>query len=134
MATNGRDTIILSACFPSHVTTAAFASGSPARRADVGDGWQSSTGGRIFACRHCYQLTYPSQREADFQRSQRQADKIRERLGWADDPDLMEGIKPKGMHWRTYHRPVAELEDAEYRSTLGWANFISQKFGNLSDL
>ncbi|WP_159089301.1 hypothetical protein [Tateyamaria sp. Alg231-49] len=46
----------------------------------------------------------------------------------------MEGIKPKGMYWRTYHRLVDELEDAEYRSTLGWADFISQKFGNLSDL
>ncbi|MEP1201131.1 hypothetical protein [Tateyamaria sp.] len=44
MATNGRDTIILSAYFPSHVTTAAIASGSPARRADVGDGRQSSKG------------------------------------------------------------------------------------------
>ncbi len=91
-------------------------------------------GGRIFACRHCYQLAYPSQREADFQRGQRQADKIRGRLGWADDPDLMEGIKPKGMHWRTYQRLVEELQDAECRSNLGWANFISQKFGSLNNI
>ncbi|WP_171207841.1 MULTISPECIES: hypothetical protein [unclassified Ruegeria] len=85
-------------------------------------------GGRIFACRHCHQLAYSSQREADFQRVQRRADKIRERLGWADDLDQMEGIKPKGMHWRTYHRLVEEMDDAEYRSNIGWANFISQRF------
>lgn len=90
-------------------------------------------GGRIFACRHCYQLAYPSQREASFQRSERQADKLRERLGWADTPDLMEGIKPKGMHWRTYTRLVDELADMEYRSNHGWAHFISKKFGYLAD-
>ncbi|MEQ3729985.1 MAG: hypothetical protein ABNH38_21535 [Tateyamaria sp.] len=89
-------------------------------------------GGRIFACRHCYQLAYPCQREAGFQRGQRRADNIRERLGWAENPDIWEGIKPKGMHWRTYHRLLEELDDAEYRSNVGWANFISQKFGNLT--
>lgn len=90
--------------------------------------------GRKLACRHCYNLAYPSQREANFQRSERRADKIRERLGWADDPDLMEGIKPKGMHWRTYHRLVDELDCLDYRSGLDWASFITQKFGSLSDI
>lgn len=41
-------------------------------------------GGRIFACRHCYQLAYPSQLEAGFQRAQRGADTIRDRLDWVD--------------------------------------------------
>ena len=87
-------------------------------------------GGRIFACRHCHQLVYPSQREAGFQRSERRADKIRERLGWADDPDLMEGIKPKGMHWRTYNLLLGELDCLEHRSNIGWADYISQTFGS----
>mgnify|MGYP000471735892 CR=1 FL=1 len=90
--------------------------------------------GRIFACRHCYQLAYPSQREASFERSRRRADKIRERLGWADDPDLMEGIKPKGMHWQTYHRLVAELDEWDRKSDGGFASYISQRLGRLKPL
>ena len=78
--------------------------------------------GRIFACRHCYQLAYPSQREASFERYRRRADKIRERLGWAYDPDLMEGNKPKGMHWQTYHRLVAEMDEWDRKSDGGFAS------------
>ena len=62
-------------------------------------------GGGIFACRHCYQLAYPSQREVAYDRAARQADKIRERLGWEQgilNPKGWE--KPKGMHWRTFER------------------------------
>ncbi|NMM29166.1 MAG: hypothetical protein HHJ12_18295 [Glaciimonas sp.] len=61
-------------------------------------------GGGIFACRHCHRLAYPSQRETDDDRATRQADKIRERLGW--EPGILngEGGKPKGMRWRTFRR------------------------------
>lgn len=84
-------------------------------------------GGRIFACRDCHQLAYPSQREAAFQRSQRRADKIRERLGWAGDPDLMEGLKPKGMHWRTHYRLVNELNYWEAEADLGFTSYFLGK-------
>ncbi len=60
-------------------------------------------GGRIFACRHCYQLAYPCQREEAYDRAARRADKIRERLGW--EQGILNGKgyeKPKGMHWKTF--------------------------------
>ncbi|MGZ8907611.1 MAG: hypothetical protein ACXW1U_18040 [Methylobacter sp.] len=61
-------------------------------------------GGTIFACRHCYRLAYPSQRETPDDRAARRADKIRERLKW--EPGILNGNgrKPKGMHWCTYEK------------------------------
>jgi hypothetical protein len=61
-------------------------------------------GGAIFACRNCYRLAYPSQRENVGVRATRKADKIRDRLGW--EPGILngEGWKPKGMHWQTFER------------------------------
>ncbi len=62
-------------------------------------------GGSIFACRHCYRLAYPSQREVAYDRAARRADKIRERLGWEQGISNPKGWrKPKGMHWRTFAR------------------------------
>jgi hypothetical protein len=59
-------------------------------------------GGEVFACRHCYQLAYPSQREGMGDRAARKAEKIRERLDW--EPGILngEGLKPKGMHWKKF--------------------------------
>ncbi len=56
----------------------------------------------IYACRRCYDLAYQSQRESASDRAERQAAKIRRRLGW--DPGIFdaEGGKPKGMHWKTF--------------------------------
>lgn len=66
-------------------------------------------GGGIFACRHCYQLAYPSQREVDHDRLARRADKIRAKLGWRLGILNAPGWKkPKGMHWKTFERLVAE--------------------------
>ncbi len=66
-------------------------------------------GGAIFACRHCYQLAYPSQREKPGERAARRADRIRDKLDWPGG--ILEGGdwgKPKGMHWRTYERLCRE--------------------------
>ncbi len=67
-------------------------------------------GGGIFACRHCYQLAYDSQREGVTERRLRKADKIRARMGW--EHGILDGLgpKPRGMHWRTYERLCAEHE------------------------
>lgn len=67
-------------------------------------------GGSIFACRHCHQLTYECQREPDDDRAMRRADTIRERLGWQAGIANPTGSKPKGMHWRTFVRLMAEYD------------------------
>lgn len=61
-------------------------------------------GGRVFACRQCNRLAYRSQRETQDDRTIRQADTIRRRLGW--EPGILNGsgLKPKGMHWSTFER------------------------------
>ena len=65
-------------------------------------------GGSVYACRHCHKLNYACQREADYDRSGRRADKLRKRLNW--EPGFLNGtgVKPKGMHWKTFWRLQAE--------------------------
>ena len=64
--------------------------------------------GRMFQCRKCLELRYPSQREPRYDRLARRAEKIRERLGWT--PGILAGPdpKPKHMHWSTFWRLVRE--------------------------
>ncbi len=59
-------------------------------------------GGATFACRHCYKLAYPCQRENTGDRMIRRANRIRRRLGWKEDILNPNGDKPKGMHWQTF--------------------------------
>lgn len=82
-------------------------------------------GGAIFACRKCYQLAYPSQRETHNDRAARRADRIREKLGW--EPGILNGNgwKPKGMHWRTFERLTAEHDAFEQIALAG----IAQRLG-----
>lgn len=84
-------------------------------------------GGGIFACRHCYGLAYPSQRENTGDRAARKADRIRERLGW--EGGILNGAepwnKPKGMHWRTFERL-----NHQHDRHVEWAvHYIADKFG-----
>ncbi len=76
-------------------------------------------GGAVFACRRCYRLAYRCQRETPDDRAMRQADKIRQRLGW--DVGIMNppGGKPKGMHWRTFDKLVAEHDELVQCSLVG---------------
>lgn len=66
--------------------------------------------GSVFACRRCYRLTYPVQRESESDRAIRRAETIRSRLGWEAGIANPRGGKLKGMHWSTYFRLSADHE------------------------
>lgn len=91
-------------------------------------------GGEVFACRHCHQLAYPSQREAPDERAARRVDKIREKLDWF--PGLLEGKgeRPKGMHRKTYKRLVAEYDYLAAKSLTGVAARLNLSGESLDDL
>lgn len=77
--------------------------------------------GGIFACRHCLQLAYPSQREDAADLMARRAEKIRARLGWDAGILNSTGQKPKGMRWQTYwrlSRDQADLTDVALASMI----------------
>lgn len=59
---------------------------------------------KYFACRHCYRLTYQSQRQDQTDRLIRKGSQIREKLKWTPGITNPEGPKPKGMHWKTFRR------------------------------
>ena len=93
-------------------------------------------GSAIFACRHCYRLVYACQRENMDDRATRRADKIRDRLKW--EPGILNGhgIKPKGMHWRTYRRLTIE-HDAHVGISLNMMQqrmrMIEARLGGISE-
>ena len=60
--------------------------------------------GRYFACRQCGKLTYATQKENVGDRASTKANKLRKRLGWELGILNGDGLKPKGMHWKTYYR------------------------------
>jgi len=69
---------------------------------------------RGWRCRTCATLSYASQNERADYRAWRRRDKIRARLG--AEPGchtIWPWQKPKGMHWSTFERLVAEAECAD---------------------
>jgi hypothetical protein len=83
-------------------------------------------GGSVFACRHCQQLAYKSQRETPDSRAYRQANKLRARLGWVPGVIHGPGVKPKGMHWATFLRLHVQCNAATLEA-LGGANERANK-------
>jgi hypothetical protein len=69
--------------------------------------------GKYFLCRHCYDLSYQSQREDKKDRALRRARKISMRLGGS--ANVLEPLpeRPKGMHLDTYMRLFWEHHEAE---------------------
>lgn len=83
-------------------------------------------GGDIFACRQCYQLAYPSQRETRGDRAARKADRIREKLGW--EPGILNGRggKPKGMHWSTFEHLTSHHDQLVCTAIQAMESMLSQ--------
>jgi len=59
-----------------------------------------------FLCRKCNILTYASQNEDALSRMMRKSGKVRSQLEGLDSDGFIS--KPKGMHWKTFNRLVAE--------------------------
>ncbi len=66
------------------------------------------SGNDWYACRHCHQLAYRSQRETQEDLASRRANRVRDKLGWPRGILNPPGGKPKGMHWKTYFRLVSQ--------------------------
>jgi hypothetical protein len=80
-------------------------------------------GGGIFACRHCYQLAYESQREQDYQRALSKAQAIRRRMGGSTGMADDFPAKPKGMHWTTYYHLWNQHDNAD---GVSWRQFVER--------
>ena len=87
-------------------------------------------GGKVYACRHCHQLAYRTQREQAHDRAGSKADKLRDKLKWEAGILNGNGIKPKGMHWATFERLQAR-HDALVNQTMAG---MMARFGPLREL
>jgi hypothetical protein len=67
----------------------------------------------FLACRHCFDLAYPSEQESKWHRSLHKAQAIRNRLGGSGSLVDPFPNRPKGMHRRTYRRLYAKAAVAE---------------------
>jgi hypothetical protein len=79
-------------------------------------------GGTVYACRHCHQLAYRTQRETVGDRAGSRADKLRAQLGWEIGILNGTGDKPKWMHWETFDRLSARYDayiDQSLASAMG---------------
>ena len=88
--------------------------------------------GRYFLCRHCYDLTYQSQRENGMYRALHKAQAIRERLGGSANMTEPFPEKPKGMHWRTYERLWWQHHEVEMAQLVGmreWLDKLEKRVG-----
>lgn len=88
-------------------------------------------GGKYFACRHCYQLAFQSQRETPDDRANRRANKIRSKLEWEQGVFNPIGWKPKGMHWKTFIRLMNQYHAKSHQVWLGMAarmKIVDSKF------
>jgi hypothetical protein len=87
--------------------------------------------GDLFACRHCYGLTYQTQKENPRDRAISRVQKMRMRLGGS--PSLLEPFpeKPRWMHGRTYHRLRAEAIAADERSTALMVDDLRRRYPDL---
>ncbi len=81
----------------------------------------------VFACRHCYKLAYPCQRETALDRAIRRANRIRRQLGWEEGILNLPDGKPKGMHWQTFERLTHQHNMLLITSLDGMSQQLSQR-------
>ncbi len=90
--------------------------------------------GRLFACRLCKGLPYASQGETQDDRAARRADRIRKQLGWMPGILNEPGVKPRGMHWRTFRRLVGEHDAWVAMALAGMSRRLGLMHGMLADI
>jgi hypothetical protein len=74
------------------------------------------SGGRLFACRHCYRLSYAVQRGGQMDRAHRHLARLHRKIGADyDSPGMPPPPKPKWMRWKTYSRITQQIEAGEGR-------------------
>ena len=89
-------------------------------------------GGAYFRCRKCHNLAYQSQNESPMWRALSQAQKLRMRLGGSGSMDEPFPPKPRGMHWRTYHKLGArgnELDSRVWAMEMRWFRDFNESLG-----
>lgn len=62
----------------------------------------------LYVCRHCIKANYATQLMQPLDKLFRKVAKIRHRLQWQQGIAYGHGVKPKGMHRKTYDRLVSE--------------------------
>lgn len=83
-------------------------------------------GGRRFASRLAYGLTYTSRRGSAQERPMRQAQALRMRLGGDVNLDAPYPDKPLWMRWATYDRHLVRLEQLEAAADARLAVFVQR--------
>jgi hypothetical protein len=69
------------------------------------------SGGRLFACRHCYHLNYAIQCVGPMDRAHLRLACLHRKLAADyDGPDIPPPPKPKWMRWKTYSRIAQQIE------------------------
>lgn len=82
-------------------------------------------GGAVFVCRKCAALHYPTQHSSNVDKAILRAEAIRLRLGWKPGIANPGSGKPKGMHWETFTRLLAQHE--RYANAAG--SWMAARFG-----
>lgn len=91
-------------------------------------------GSAKFACRQCFELAYPSQREKPENRAIHQADRIRDKLNWKPGIANGRGSKPKGMHRRTFERLTAQHDALVQTALTGMTMRFRMLEGPIDDI
>lgn len=77
-------------------------------------------GGKYFLCRHCYNVAYQSQSEAQHDRLLRRANKLRMALDGEHESLTFMAKRPKGMWQKTYQRKMLEIEKCEEQANIAF--------------